>query len=73
MSGKIDKNDAVPGLIEPNVLYTLGELKRRTKLGDWAVRKARRAGLKIRKIGNQRFVFGRDFHAFVEDIGTDSD
>ncbi len=60
-----------PGVIEPGSLYTLAEIKRRAKLGDWAVRKARQAGLKTKKVGNVRFVFGRDFHAFVEQHGSE--
>ncbi len=73
MVAKISGIDTTPGLIEPDVLYTLGELKRRTRLGDWAVRQARKTGLRVRKVGNTRFVFGRDFHRFIEEVGTDAD
>ena len=71
MVAKISKTETAPGLIEPNVLYTLDELKRRMKLGDWAIRKARKAGLRVQKIGNARFVFGRDFQKFVEEHGDE--
>ncbi len=60
-----------PGVIAPNQLYTLAELKRRTKMGDWAIRKARKTGLRVRAVGNARFVFGHDFHAFVRKHGED--
>jgi len=63
--------DHLPGIIDPDRLYTLSELKRRTKLGDWAIRKARKAGLRVRTIGNGRFVFGRDFHSYVEACGDE--
>jgi hypothetical protein len=36
-----------PGAIEPGVLYTLDEIKRRSKLGEWALRTARRNGLRV--------------------------
>ena len=62
-----------PGVIEPANLYTLCELKKRTRLGDWAIRKARKDGLRVRKIGNARFAFGADFLKHVEAIGEDSE
>ena len=64
--------DSTPGLIAPDVLYTLSELKKRTRLGDWAMRKARKAGLRVHKVGNTRFVFGKDFHQFIENAGTEA-
>jgi len=63
--------DHLPGTIDPTVLYTLTELKKRTRLGDWAIRQARKAGLRIRTIGNARFVFGSDFLKFVEANGDE--
>ena len=63
--------DNLPGVIEPANLYTLNELKKRTHLGDWAIRQARKAGLRVRTIGNGRFVFGRDFQEFVEANGDE--
>ena len=60
-----------PGVISADELYTLSELKKRTRLGDWAIRQARKGGLRIRKIGNARFVLGHDFQTFVEEQGND--
>ena len=60
-----------PGVIEPGTLYSLAELKKRTRLGDWAIRQARKAGLRVRTIGNARFVFGADFQEFVEAHGDE--
>lgn len=48
------------GKIRADELYTLPELKRRLSLGDYAMRQARRAGLKVRTIGRRRYVMGAD-------------
>ena len=60
-----------PGVIEPAVLYTLAELKKRTRLGDWAIRKARKDGLRVSRVGNARFVLGADFQNFIQEQGNE--
>ena len=61
----LDHADA-PGLVTSDALYTLAEVQARLKLGQSAMRQARRAGLKVRKIGRRRYVLGRDLIAYVE-------
>jgi hypothetical protein len=55
-----------PGLITSDALYTLSEVQERLKLGQHALRMARRAGLRVRRIGRRGYVLGRDVMAFVE-------
>lgn len=47
-------------------IVPLSELAVRLGLGVSAIRRARRQGLKIRKIGRKKFVLGRDLVAFLE-------
>ena len=47
-------------------IYTLPEFKKRSGLGPSAMRQARRAGLKVLKIGRCGYVLGRDFMDFAE-------
>ena len=61
----LDRPDA-PGVITADAVYTLDEIRERMKLGQAAMRQARRAGLKVRKIGRRRYVLGRDILAYVE-------
>jgi len=55
-----------PGLIAADCLYTLSEIQERLKLGQHAMRQARRAGLRVRRIGRRAYVLGRDVIHFVE-------
>ena len=55
-----------PGHITADALYTLAEIQERLKLGQHAMRQARRAGLKVRRIGRRAFVLGRDVMAFID-------
>ena len=55
-----------PGHITADSLYTLAEIQDRLKLGQHAMRQARRAGLKVRRIGRRAFVLGRDVMAFID-------
>ena len=50
-----------PGPVEADVLYPLADFKARTGLGEFAMRTARRRGLKVTYAGNRGFVLGRDF------------
>ncbi len=59
----------LPGLVTADSLYTLPEIQERLKLGQHAMRQARRAGLRVRRIGRRGYVLGRDVMAFVESAG----
>ncbi len=49
--------------------YGLAEFKRRTQLGDWALRQAKRAGLRVIHVGGRAFIRGRDWHRFLGQNG----
>jgi len=55
-----------PGIIAADSLYTLAEIKERLKLGDHALRMARKSGLKVRRIGRRAYVLGRDLISYAE-------
>ncbi len=55
-----------PGLIHSLEVYRLDEFQRRAGLGEWAMRQARRAGLKTLRIGARRYVRGADFQEFLD-------
>ncbi|MDX1945217.1 MAG: hypothetical protein SFU86_07410 [Pirellulaceae bacterium] len=55
-----------PGVIRPEEIYEVRELRRRMGLGDHAYREARAAGLRVRRLGRKIFVLGEDFIAFVK-------
>lgn len=48
-----------PGVIRADESYTLREFRLRSGLGDYALRQARRAGLKITPVGKKRYILGR--------------
>ena len=58
----------IPGAIEPGVMFTLDEIKRRSKLGEWALRTARRNGLRVIYTGGRAFVRGQDFVEYLDRI-----
>ncbi len=60
---------APPGLIEPGVSYRIDEFQKRTGLGRWALRTARRNGLTVRYAGGRAFVNGTDWIAYVAERG----
>lgn len=51
---------AAPGFIEADCLYTQSEVQARLKLGDAAIRSARKNGLKVGKIGSRNYILGKD-------------
>ena len=55
-----------PGEIAADSMYTLEEIQKRLGLGQAAMRTARRAGLKVRRIGRRGYVLGKDLLAYVE-------
>jgi len=58
-----------PGCVASDCIYTLAEIRARLKLGQHAIRQARRAGLRVHRIGRRAFLLGRDLIAFVEATG----
>ncbi len=50
--------NTVPRVIFPRAVYALPEFRRRTGLGEAAMRTARRCGLEVLEIGGRRFVRG---------------
>ena len=59
------------GIIEPHILYTLDEAKRRLGWGAAAVRQARRRGLRVRYAGRNAYLLGRDIIEHIEKTGRD--
>lgn len=55
-----------PGVVNAQELYTLEEIQHRLKLGAWALRKARQAGLPVHRIGRRSYVKGADLLAFLD-------
>lgn len=62
-----------PGHIAADTLYTLAEIQSRLRLGQHAMRQARRAGLRVRRIGRRAYVLGRDVLTFAERQGGGDD
>ncbi len=60
------------GIIEPHILYTLDEAKRRLGWGAHAMRMARRAGLNVRYTGRRGYVLGRDIIEHIQQHSRDS-
>ena len=51
--------------IENGVTYPLPEFERRTGLGRYTMRQARRKGLPVFQVGNRRYIRGEDFNAWL--------
>jgi hypothetical protein len=60
--------DNTPGEVTADAIYTLAEIQQRLKLGQHAMRMARRAGLKVRRIGRRGYVLGRDVLEFIQTV-----
>ena len=58
-------SDIPAGVIDADQVYSLGEFRRRTGMGVWALRSARKRGLKVRYTGGRGFVCGQDFLEFL--------
>jgi hypothetical protein len=56
----------LPGEIREGSAYRLDELKRRLGLNDDALRKARRKGLRARKVGRRKLYIGSEVIAFLK-------
>jgi hypothetical protein len=60
------RNDVPPRLsIDKDAVYPLKAFQQLTGLGDAAMRRARRQGLAVFKVGRQSFIRGADFYAFL--------
>lgn len=68
----LKKTDFPPGVIPPGALLTAVEAKRRLRLGDWAWRRMRRAGLPVVYIGNKSYILSDDLVSFFEQQKNDS-
>lgn len=55
--------------ILPDALYPLRVFTAITGLGEYALRTARRNGMKIHRMGGRSFVFGADFIRFLRKQG----
>lgn len=60
------KTDNRDDVIDPTKVYPLATFKRIVGYGDWAMRQARRDGLRVIYRGNRAFVRGADFDAFLQ-------
>jgi hypothetical protein len=56
------------GAISVDATYPLEVFKPLSGLNDWALRQARRAGLRVLTLGRCRFVRGCDFHEFLANV-----
>jgi hypothetical protein len=56
------------GEIRGDSVYPLEVFRQRTGLDTWAMRQARRAGLKVRRVGRRAFIIGADFLRYLESI-----
>lgn len=61
-----DSQGKPAGIIHPDEWYTLAEAQARLGWGDWAMRSARRNGLRVTKIHNRSFVSGRDIIEYID-------
>ncbi len=58
-------NDASIGVIRPDELYTLTEIKQRLGVKAATLRAARRAGLRVYYVHRNGYVYGRDWIDYV--------
>ena len=66
MSTSTKGNAATLGPIANDQVYPLETFKRLAGLSHWAMRQARRNGLKVRTAGNRRYVRGIDWSEYLE-------
>jgi hypothetical protein len=62
--------DADLGSIRADECYPLPDFKRRLGLNDDAMRKAKRAGLPVRRIGRRKFILGEEALAYLRTCPT---
>lgn len=62
--------EAKLGAISADEAYTLEEFQRRFRMSKWAMRTARREGLKVRRPGGKlAFILGKDALEWLEKAG----
>lgn len=54
-----------PAVIRADAAYRLDDFRARTGMGEWAMREARRAGLRVVTVGGKRWIRGADFLDFL--------
>lgn len=59
--------DTMEGVIKADECYTLDAVKRRMGLKDEALRQAFRNGLPSKRIGNRKYILGRDILQYLDD------
>lgn len=59
------------GVISTHEVYTLPEFQRRMRLGQFAMRQARRKGLVVFRIGRREYVRGADLAKFFDQQASD--
>jgi hypothetical protein len=57
------------GVIRADEIYPLPVFQRLAGLSAWALRQARRRGLRYRVVGRRKYVIGRDWFAHLEKHG----
>lgn len=55
-----------PGYIAPGHVYVADEVRSRLRIGAWAWRSMRRAGLRVRYVGGRAYVLGDDVIEFFK-------
>lgn len=62
--------DSAAGLepIDPAKVYPLEIFKRVSGQSDWALRQARRGGLRVTKAGRRKYVRGSDWIAYLDGL-----
>ncbi len=70
MPKHVEASADAPGVIDGTAIYTLGEFQDRLKLGQHAMRQARRAGLPVRRVGRRGYILGSDALEFFRRVGV---
>lgn len=63
-----EKSSPSLGAIAADQSYPLPTFMRLTGLSLWAMRQARRKGLKLRTVGRRKFVLGSDWLKYLEQL-----
>lgn len=63
------RHEAGSGVVRPDELYTVEELKRRLGISATTLRMARRNGLRVLYVHKRAYVHGRDWIDYVTSLG----
>ena len=69
MASPENVKSADDAVIRADEAYPIENFRRRNSMGKHALRMARRAGLRVLRVGRQSFVLGRDWIEFVDKNG----